>query len=146
MTDRKEKLRADIKTKFETVTYFCKLAGYDHRNFYTFLNSSKDNEEMYQEALNKCNTIKVKHIEGNIRKEDRESIRICIAKYYKYKTGALTSFAKDNTDFDTNYLSNIITGRLKYETRKYNLLLELLKKDYNLKLKPHDKAKQPTRD
>lgn len=135
MTDRKKKLRSDIIEKFETVVYFCKLAGYDHRNFYTFLNSKSVNEEMYQEASHKARTIKVKHIEGNIRDQDREAIRICIAKINDYKPGSLTNFNSKHKKFDMNYLSNVIGGRLKYETPKYNSLIKILKRDYGLELR-----------
>jgi hypothetical protein len=45
-----------------------------------------------------------------------------------------TEFSKKHDSYDTNYISNIIKGRLKYETPKYNRLVKLLKRDYNLKL------------
>lgn len=135
MTERKKKLRSDIISKFETVVYFCKLAKYDHRNFYTFLNSKSDNEKMYQDAVHKMDTIKVDHIKGNIRDKDREAIRICIATWNNYKPGSLTKFSDKHKKFDMVYLSNVIGGRLKYETAKYKSLIKILKKDYNLILK-----------
>jgi len=142
MIDRKKKLRSDIIKKFESVIYFCKVAGYDHRNFYTFLNSNSVNEEMYQEARHKLNKIAVKHIEGQINQEDRDAIRICIAKINKYKPGSFTNFKKMHPRFDSNYLSNVTKGRLKNETPKYRALIKILKRDYNLKLKKHEFTKK----
>ena len=75
MIDRKKKLRSDIIKKFESVIYFCKVVGYEHRNFYTFLNSKSVNEEMYQEVRHKLNKIVVKNIEGHIIEQNKPPLK-----------------------------------------------------------------------
>jgi hypothetical protein len=131
MNTGKEKLRQDILDKFGSVKYFCKVSEISYRKFITFLNSKRNNEALRQEARHLCDTIKVEHIDGIIRDEDREAIRICIV----VKSGSLTNFCKENTNFDTVYISNIVTGRLETETEKYKLLVKILERDYDLVLR-----------
>ena len=130
-TERKKQLRKDIIEKFETIKYFCKLCGYSYSNFKTFLNSRTPNEEMYQDAIFKLNDTEVTHIEGNIRDEDREEIRKCIVVNYS----SYSAFCRKHTDFNSLYISNIMKGRLKFETSKYRKLIAILERDYNLSLR-----------
>lgn len=133
-TERKKQLRKDIIEKFETIKYFCKEAEYSYSNFKTFLNSKTPNEEIYQDAIFKLDSIVVDHIEGNIRGKDREAIKKCL----RINFNSNTEFSNKHTDFDTNYISNVISGRLKYETPKYRKLVKILERDYNLKLETNE--------
>ena len=141
-TERKKKLRKDIIEKFETIKYFCKKAEYSYSNFKAYLASRTPNEELYQDAVFKCESIEVDHIDGNIREEDREAIRVCILINF----GSYTKFHDKHEDFNMNYLSNVINGKLKYETAKYNRLVKILKRDYNLKLETDEQTTEAVSD
>jgi len=131
MSTVKDKLRKDIIFKFGSVTYFCKEAKISYRKFITFLNSKRANEEMQQNARHLCDTLKIDHIKGIIRDEDRRAIRICVLTNFD----SYTDFCKANKQFDPVYLSNIIKGRLKEERDKYKLLVKILERDYGLELR-----------
>ena len=137
MTPKKQQLRKDIIEKFETIKYFCKKAKFTYSNFKTFLNSKTPNEELYQDAVYKLESIEVDHIEGHIKDEDRESIRVCIL----IQAGSYAAFHKNHKRFDSLYISNIVKGRLKNETPKYRKLVRILKRDYNLILESDEPIK-----
>lgn len=131
-TKIKNKLRKDIIEKFGTVTYFCEISGISYRKFILFLGSKRNNETIQQLARHQCEILEVKHIKGIIRKDHREAIRQCIL----IKAGNYSKFNRMNKGqgFDSNYLSNIISGRLKEERKKYKKLVTILKRDYGLVL------------
>jgi hypothetical protein len=66
-----------------------------------------------------------------IKGSDRRAIRLNIlSNYHNY-----TEFCKDHSQFDCVYISNVVSGKLKLKSKKYNDLIQVLKEYNNLKLK-----------
>lgn len=133
MTPEKKQLRKNITTKFGTIKYFCKVGDYGYGSFKAFLNSPLEHKDQVDEASITCDRLVVNHIDGNITDEIREKIRLCIFKWNDYNPGSYTKFCSKHPEFNMNYLSNIVNGKLKHETPKYKKLIKLLKTEYKLK-------------
>ena len=131
-TREKNKLRRDIVAKFGSLINFYRVSGIKYRKLTLYLSSDIKDVAYHQRIRHEIDQHYIANIPGTIIEDNREIIRQCIAVNFK-------SYAEFNRKykglgFDSNYLSNLINGKLKDETLKYRKLIKILKRDYDIDL------------
>ena len=124
------KLRDDITLNFGSIHAFMKATGFPYRKSKRVLISLEfKQEEFYELKKAYKKNVDLSKVPFRIPTEDRNKIRICIQiNFINY-----TKFCDEYPEFNCVYITNIVKGRLKLRTEKYNSLVRILKK-YNLKL------------
>jgi hypothetical protein len=125
-------LHEQIKSHFGSVKNFCMDSRVSYRRALTMFNKLEFKADFYENVKSNyySNSKPQMKVFGRISPEDRELIRVCVVTNFK----SASKFCLKHKEYDSVYVSNIISGRLKTITPKYVGLIKLLEKKYKLKL------------
>ena len=124
-------MRDSIKNNFGSLYRFSSECGFSYsivKKVFLVLDFHKKDFEKIRDVYNSH----VKQIDSPfISNDERAAIRMTIlSNFYNMK-----AFTKKHKDYNSNYLSNVLGGRLKLKTTKYTRLVLLLEKKYGLEIK-----------
>ena len=122
------KLKKDIHQKFGSLTSFSKVADVKYSKLLRVLNTQNfTGEEVIDIERKYIDNDLSNGVEGYISDNERKAIRLSIVTHFN----SYASFCREHRRFDVVYLTNIIKGNLKMSTKKYEILIETLKNNYN---------------
>jgi hypothetical protein len=121
-------LKRDIYQKFGSLTSFSKVANINYNRLLRIINTQNftGDEILEIQRLYMENDLS-NGVDGYISDSERKAIRLSIVTHFN----SYTDFCREHPYFDTVYITNIIKGNLKMSTKKYEKLINILKKDYN---------------
>jgi len=122
-------LKSKIREKFGSLKSFCKVSNTKYKDALRILNTSDFTVEEISEMQYQYRELDANvEIEGFISVKSRNRIRITILTHFN----SYTDFCKKHYKYDVVYITNVVKGNLKRESKKYKLLIELLKREYEL--------------
>jgi len=125
-------LRDQINVHFGGLYCFYRTSNITmhYRHLVKFFDELQVNQEFYEKIKETFYACKKERKIKYILDRDRESIRKCLRMNFdKY-----SHFCDKHKSFNNNYITNVIKGRLKLASKKYEKLVLLLVRKYNLEL------------
>ena len=126
-----DELRDNIEKHFGSIHSFHKVSKYSYGKLKnTLLNleftkqTFEEIKEVYNEHLN------VDKVPFRISSEDVDKIRICIYSNFK----RVKHFCDKHPEYNTVFMSNLLNNKAKLESDRFNNLVKLLERKYNLEL------------
>lgn len=123
-----EKLKKRIKDKFKSQSSFCRCIGKDPYDLQILFACEKSNPGQSEERTKEltelsdlCRSTDPKNDDQKITVDLRAKIHSALDE-----RGGVYKFSKDNPDFKTSSIFQVLDGRRKNRTKKVNELIEFL--------------------
>jgi hypothetical protein len=120
-----ESLKLEIKSKFRTISRFAEISGIPERDIRYLLSgkmSSSRSLSFERELRRLSRSIKELPDPRFITDYDRETIRGFIALNFR----SIRRFSNEFPEFSVSFVSNIVTGRRKLRTERFEKLRRIL--------------------
>ncbi len=125
----KDKLKADIREKFRTMSRFARMAKIDRYELQKiFARTYNDKEVRKLQRL--YHKIQPRAVNGEISEKQREALRLAI-----FMAGGVTAFVRENPEFSKVSIFQIMGGQRRLMTKNVEKLFQ------KLKINTHEQAR-----